>query len=330
MAKRKGWSIHRRLVRLALLILLALGGAPAFAFDEPPCTDAQEAEADKWLWLNARDRRISLRQNLPWGAPKPTAPTTKERTLVHWDYVIRHDGDLKVPIWTAERVIGANLGKAARSDCFRKDPRLTDAQAAVPVNYDEPIFDQGHMTPSGNMTTSKISVWNSFVMSNMTPQFCQFNRGTWQILEELTRRWAIQRGTIHIVNGSIFDRDNDGARDPDASALLMKPNAGARRVAIPTAFYKVIAHRQPDGTVETLSFLLPHDRIDRDQEEAVGYLTDHIADIADIERLSSTDLLPNAGQVAQSTALWPFNGSPPRSLAGLGTQCKATANLIVD
>lgn len=330
MAKAKGSSISGQLVRLALLLLLALGGAPAHAFDEPPCTDAQEAEADKWLWLNARDRRISLRQNLPWGAPKPTAPTTKERTLVHWDYVIRHDGDLRVPIWTAERVIGADIGKVSRSNCFRRDPRLNDQQASFPVNYEEPIFDQGHMSPSANMTTSKISVWNSFVMSNMTPQFCQFNRGTWQILEELTRRWAVQRGTIHIVNGSIFDRDSDGGRDSDSAALLMKPNTGARRVAIPTAFYKVIAHEQPDGTVETLSFLLPHDRIDRDRQVAVDYLTAHIADMADIERLSGVDLLPNAAQVAQSTTLWPFTGSPPRSLAGLGTQCRDTANLIVD
>lgn len=241
--------VHAQLL-ITILLGLAIFASPATAAN---CTAAERQEADKWLWLNERDRNASLEQHLPWGAPVPVGEVSNERRLIQWDYVIGYDADLKVPLWTAERVIGSELGKVSRSDCFRKDVRLKSADASTPTDYKEPIFDQGHVTPSANLTTSKLAVHNSFIMSNMTPQFCQFNRGVWQILEEIVRRWAEEYGTLYVISGSIFDWDGNGARDPDDAALRMKSNSGKNRVAIPSAFYKIIAVRAADGSVESLS-----------------------------------------------------------------------------
>jgi endonuclease G len=323
-------ALQRIFAHVSLLVVLLLGSAvAATAANAANCSAAEKHEADKWLWLNERDKKVSLDQNLPWGAPTPTGPVSNERELVQRDYIIGYDADLRVPLWTAERVTGGELGKVSRSDCFRKDVRLKTADASTPSDYSESIFDQGHVTPSADMTMSKIAVHNSFIMSNMTPQFCQFNRGVWQILEEIVRRWAVQYGTVYVTSGSIFDRDGNGVRDPDDTALRMTSNNGKRRVAIPSAFYKIVAVKDADGTVETVSILLPNDQADLDRAEAVAYLGQHVTSLARIEQLAGVDLLPGASAtLVEHPVLWPFTGAPPKSLAR-GAQCAATAGAVI-
>jgi DNA/RNA endonuclease G (NUC1) len=323
-------TVRRIFVHISLRLMLLVGSAiaaiPATAAN---CTAAARHEADKWLWLNQADKNASITRNLPWGAPAPTGSVSRERELVQQDYVIGYDADLRVPLWTAERVIGSKLGKVGRSNCFRKDVRLKSADASTPSDYSEPVFDQGHVTPSADMTMSDIAVNNSFIMSNMTPQFCQFNRGVWQILEEIVRRWAVQYGTIYVTSGSIFDRDANGVRDPDEVAFRMTSNNGKKRVAIPSAFYKIVAVQASDGTVETLSILLPNAQTDLDGAAAVAYLGQHVTSLAHIEQLTGLDLLPNApGAQVEHPVLWPSSGPPPKSLAH-GAQCAATAGAVI-
>jgi endonuclease G len=285
---------------------LALALPSAGLAKAPNCTASQAKAADKWLWLNARDKQLSIAQNLPWGVPLPTAPVSNEQLLVHWDYVIGYDGDLRVPLWTGERVVGNKLGGATRSDCFRPDPRLSETIASTPKDYDEPLFDQGHVTPSADVTISKISVWNSFVMSNMTPQYGLFNRGIWRKLEDYVRRWAIANGTGYIVTGSIFDRNGDGLRDSDSAAPLMKPRKGTPHVAIPMAFYKVIAVEQGDHSLKTLAFILPNTPLDVKSKDTLTYLSSKIVRLDAIERVTATDLFPANPPIIEADALWPI------------------------
>ena len=309
--------------QLIVVIALAVGvGSPlasqleAKSKPKDVCSKAERADADKWLWLNTRDRDLSVEQNLPWGAPIEQSPEFSERQLVQREYVIGYDSDLKVPIWSAERVIGSDIGKVGRSDCFRQDPRLKPAEASAPSDYVEPIFDQGHMTPSGDVTISRRAVHNSFIMSNMSPQFCEFNRGIWQILEEQTRRWAKTFGTVYVLNGSIFDRDGDGKRDLDSAADHMKSNNHKARVAVPTAFYKILAVQQPDGTIETLTILLPQDHAQHDDAEAMSYLQQHVSTIAAVEQRTGLKFFPNATAApAELAQLWSVDQPSPGSLA---------------
>jgi len=300
----------------ALLFAVSLvGGSNAAAAD---CTAAERAAADAQLWLNRRDRSISIRAHLPWGVPRAAGPVTNERLLVQRDYVIGYDGDLRVPLWTAERVDAGRLGDVTREDCFRTDPRLPAAQASTPADYNEPIYDQGHMAPFANQTSSEIAAHNSFIMSNMVPQTCQLNRGIWQILEGITRLWAQEHGTVYVFSGSVFDRDGDGLRDADAAAPRMRSRSGAERVAVPSHFYKVIAVVRPDGEVDTLSVLMPHDDANPDGPAALRYLQEHVTTIAAIERVSGLDLFRTRAIVRESPTLWPFRGRQPRSLCSVG------------
>src|ERR1044072_939809 len=170
----------RALTALLIIVSAAAGWSPATAAN---CTPAERATANAALQLSAADQRAAIAAHLPWGVPRATAPTTHESTLVQRDYVLGYDADLRVPLWAAERVEAARLGNVDREDCFRADPRLSAADASTPADYNEPIYEQGHIAPFADQSTSAVAGHNSFIMSNMAPQTCQFNRGIWQILE---------------------------------------------------------------------------------------------------------------------------------------------------
>jgi endonuclease G len=235
--------------------------------------------------------------------------------LVQPDYVSDYDASLKVPVWTAEQVLASKLDdRVPRQDCFRPDPRLAGDASSTPSDYSEPIYDQGHMTPFADQRYSKIAGLNSFVMTNMAPQNCQLNRGIWQILEQISRRWAAAHEPLYIFDGSVFDRDGNGARDPDGAAMRMQSNNHKARVAVPSAFYKIAAFVRPDGGVETVSVLLPHDTSNPTGPAALTYLNAHVTKIAAIERLTGLHLFAGAKGVHESDTLWPFDGYKPQSL----------------
>jgi len=333
-------SFSARSVRpiLFLGLILSIAGLSGYsaAAQSRNCTSEEKAAADKQLRLNKRDQQLSIEKHLPWGVPTAMVPTDNEVLLVHRDYVIDYDRDLLVPVWTAHRLNAKGLGTIDRVDCFRADPRINAPYASLPSDYSEPIFDQGHLSPNGDMSRALVPVLNSFIMSNMAPQYCQFNRGVWQILESLVRLWVKDkdRGTIYVITGSVFDRDNDGKRDPDSSAERMTSNNGKNRVAVPSHFYKILIHKKGDGNVETISFLLPHDQTDLDGDAAFQYLEKHIRSIEEIQAVAGLQFFPKVAQErpeaiaavvkARTSGLWPFTGKRPSSLAN-SPQCKATA-----
>lgn len=321
-------------VTAAILVVLALSMSPAFG-ESRNCTDAERAEGDKQIWLSPKDKQYYLQFHLPWGQPKATSASPDELLLIHRDYVISYDKVLLVPMWTAHKLDPTKLDpKLDRINCFRQDPRVNPAAiSAMPNDYDEPIFDQGHLSPNGDMSTSATAVVNSFVMTNMTPQYCQFNRGVWQILESSIRIWAKQRGTVYITTGSVFDWDKNGVADAKADVRRMKSKNKKNRVAVPSHFYKIVVHQMADGTIESLAFLLPNDQTDLDGQEAVDYLTSHLVSIDEIEAVTGLNLFSQVSQTnaaaekrverAKASALWSYPGAIPKSLTH-APQCKKT------
>jgi endonuclease G, mitochondrial len=311
----RGGARRRSGEALLALAAAASWSTPSAAAD---CSKPDKALADAELVRfsgAAAEADAALAAHLPWGAPAETSPTTNEVTLVQADYVVRYDKDLRVPVWTAERIEGKRLDdEIKREDCFRGDPRLDSETSSVPSDYSEPVYDQGHMMPFADQRYSKRSGHNSFVMTNMAPQNCQLNRGIWQILEQISRRWADQHDQLYVIAGSVFDRDGNGLRDPDSAAARMKSNNKKKRVAIPSAFYKIVAFRKPDGSLETVSVLFPHDDSNPTGAAALAYLNAHVTNLATLERLAGLDLFPKATQISESTALWPFDGYKPSSL----------------
>lgn len=271
-------------IAAALVLTFALGISQANA-DTESCTDPQEAKANARLIktnddAQLRDQLIQL--HLAFGVPKSTGPVDNERMLVQDGYVMNHDDDLRTSLWVGYRLTAqdqANAKGKKRVNCFREDPRIPERFAAFPADYDEPRYDQGHLANDADLKDELIDQINSYVMSNMSPQECRFNRGIWLSLESLTRVWATEYGTIYVMSGAIFDRNDDNVRDADADAVRMKSRAGKKRVAVPTHYYKIIL-RKDGARVQSIAFLLKQDR------RAHGVKWDDVR--PDVERAIST------------------------------------------
>jgi endonuclease G len=322
-------ALVRLLLAAAIIVSANAIGAGSAHAKSRSCTSVERRAADKQLLLNKHDKDVAVETTLPRGVPQPAGAVTNEELLVQHDYVIDYDRTLLVPLWSAERLVASDLGREKdRINCFRADPRLKKPVASAPSDYKEPVYDQGHMTPNGDMTMSTNAVVNSFIMSNMTPQYCQLNRGVWQILEVLVRHWAAKSKTLYVITGSILDRDHDGRRDDDGQAKRMKSSNGKQRVAIPSHIYKIIAGKRSDGSFDVLTILLPNDQTDLDGAPAVRYLADHIRPLADVERMTGLRFFPDLDKPlheASAPNIWDTSKAKFRSL--VSAKCRETTGL---
>jgi endonuclease G, mitochondrial len=258
------------------------------------------AQFDALLSLSPAEQDASIGLHARWGLPGPASPIPDEQFVLHREYVLNYNGDLKIPLYATYVLKASDVVPRTRLKCFREDPRLAAAARSVLADYVEPIFDRGHLVPRADMNRSKAVMINTFVLSNMMPQHDQFNQGIWETLESAVRAWALEKGTIVVVSGAVFDADGNGSRDPASAAERVKPTD---KVAIPTHFYKIVLHERPNGFIDSIAILLPHtdDEVPTSlsQPEKLAYLQDHIVSIDQVEAVTSYDFFPEMPAIKQ-------------------------------
>lgn len=96
-----------------------------------------------------------------------------------------------------------------------------------------PPYEHGHLCPAADNKWDEAAMRQSFFLSNMTPQHCDFNSGDWVDLEKKCRYWANRYGEIYITTGPIFY----------SSRFKTLPEG---KIAIPDAFFKVVMRLNPE------------------------------------------------------------------------------------
>ncbi len=292
---------YRILVRLLAMIALIAFVFLIQTFAQPcDCSDiprairpARMAAADEALRVADQQQNALKKRHSPYGVPKSPRGVANERLLFQFEWLTLYDDDLGVPYVTAYELTKAELlskGVPTR-DGFRPDPRWESHDASSCDDYKNSGYDRGHMVPANDLKRSFSSMDNSFLFSNMTAQYGKFNRGVWERLEENVNDWAEKKDGLFVISGAVFDRDGDRRRDPDPSAVRIKP---LFRVAFATHYYKILIRRRPDGILETISFLLPHNEIDYPKNTGKdAYLKTTIRSINEIEKVTGIDFFPD-------------------------------------
>jgi len=150
---------------------------------------------------------------------------TKE--LCNSFFVTVYNLKLKGPVFSSA-VIQLNDEPTDRKNSFRPDRRLNFGQRAELSDYSSsPQFDRGHLTPAGDASTNK-EMRDTFLLSNMVPQYESFNRGVWKKLESHVRR-NITRPTT-VVTGTVYKINKD-----DKIQTI-----GAHDIPVPIGMYKII------------------------------------------------------------------------------------------
>jgi len=245
------------------------------------------------LDVNTRD---VIKRHAPWGVPVDLTFDAGTRVLYQRHWMTGYDPDLRMPVWVAYRLRAEDLTQPRRrTQCFRSDDRLSIGKRKTRcATYRGSGFDRGHLVPSADMTRSEPAMVNSYVFSNIAPQYPKFNRGIWRKLETHVRDLARTHGSVFVMSGAIFDQDNDGVRDADAEAPRARSRQGAPRAAIASHFYKIIVIAE-DGRSQIDAWLLPH------SNDPATTLKQAKVSLAKIEKLSGLDIFPHMlGEVADA------------------------------
>jgi endonuclease G len=202
-------------------------------------------------------------------------PVPSPDLVRHTYYMLSYNEKYEQANWVYYNLTDSMVinSEVERNNTFRIDNMIANG-SAKPTDYTKSGYDRGHLCPAGDMGFSPVAMSESFLMSNISPQIPDFNRGIWKELEGTVRQWAKTEKSIAIVTGPVFN-DNKG-------------QIGQDNVLVPGYFFKIIYDKT--GDPKMIAFLLPNAKSDRP-------LTDFAVTTDEIERLTGFDFfsqLPNA------------------------------------
>ena len=196
------------------------------------------ASTTSFAWTQRLPQDIkSCQVHAPFGFPTVQGTV---RPICREAYLVGYDAAAKIPrfvMWTLTPQHA--LGCIARSNAFVADQSVLSGP--TPNDYVGTGYDKGHMAPDGNLSWDQQVEYESFLMTNMSPQLPGLNRSTWKLLETSVRGWAVQRNQSYTVYvGGVYN-----AQDKRIG----------NGVVVPHAFYKIVINNQ---TNEVAGWWFPH------------------------------------------------------------------------
>lgn len=140
----------------------------------------------------------------PGNPSNATASDPNNYLLVNNYYALSYNRDKGIPNWAAWRISKSETGTIPRPnpDPFKPDDRLPkNWNRVTPSDYARSGFDKGHVCPSADRSASIEGMTATFLMTNMTPQTGDLNRGPWQKLEGYLRTLVTRGSDVYIVAG---------------------------------------------------------------------------------------------------------------------------------
>ena len=172
----------------------------------------------------------------PYGFPQAQGV----QPLCQQAYLVGYDAAAKLPKFVTYELLPQNaLGCVARTNAFAANQFVPNG--ATPADYAGTGYDKGHMAPDGDLSWDPQVEYESFLMTNMSPQAGSLNRGIWKLLETSVRGWAVQRNQSYTVYvGGVYN-----AQDKKIG----------NGVVVPHGFYKIVVNNQ---TKEYAGWGFPH------------------------------------------------------------------------
>jgi endonuclease G len=194
-------------------------------------------------------------------------PVPASDLVRHKYYTLSYNEKYEQANWVCYTLTDSMIlnGGAERSNKFKVDI-LVSTGSAKSADYTKSGYDRGHLCPAADMGFNPVAMEESFLMSNMSPQKPEFNRGIWKELETTVRRWAKVERQIVVVAGPIF-KDTKGT-------------IGKENVMVPGYFFKIIL----DATNEPrmIAFVFPNEKSNRP-------ITDFAVTADEAEKLTGYD-----------------------------------------
>ena len=175
-------------------------------------------------------------------------PSESDQKLCREGYAAGYNYDYKVSEWVSYRMTAQSAqGSVARKDAFAEDKEIPVAYRATLSDYKGSGYDRGHQAPAADMKSTKTTMQQSFLLSNMTPQFGKLNQRAWKVLEDKVNKWAISRKDVQVITGPIFTGSEESI---------------GQGVTIPSAYYKIV---MDPAKLQAIAFIMPQEDIPTDK-----------------------------------------------------------------
>ena len=175
-----------------------------------------------------------------------------DQILFNRNYVIGYSYYFRQAKWALELLDSGEPG-VVRKDRFREDLRIPEKFRADLADYENSGYHRGHLVASANQNDTDIQNSETFLLSNMSPQHPQFNKGEWKQLEERVRKLNDNPKTweTYVISGPIFYFDQP------VESIGTKDDNGVS-IPIPNAYFKSILTENNGGRIKMWSFILPN------------------------------------------------------------------------
>lgn len=121
------------------------------------------------------------------------------------------------PAWVAYDLEPQEVIAAKRPDIpFSPDPRAPESDNAA--DYLKSGFDRGHLAPSADFNWNTNAQAQTYLFTNIAPQYPFMNRVTWRAVESEVRQLAAS-GTVHVLTAPVYEGGTNRmgrVRVPDA------------------------------------------------------------------------------------------------------------------
>ena len=195
-------------------------------------------------------------------------PNSPGEVVKHTYYTLAYSEDNEQAYWVYYQLTPELInGTQSRTDDFRADPLVSTGSASL-ADYSGSGYDRGHLCPAADMTFNKISMSETFFLSNMSPQVTGFNRGVWSTMEDQVRKWALEFDGLDVATGPIF-HDNLGYIGPD-------------KVTVPGYYYKVLYSEKKQIMI---GLILPN-------KSGATPLSQYVVTVDEIEKETGIDFFP--------------------------------------
>ena len=196
-----------------------------------------------------------------------------EQILYRKTYALSYNKDKKQANWVAWHLTRPHTyGDVERPPrAFHDDDDVSNSTHYYDYNKSKQ-YDRGHLCPAGDNKWDEEAMLETFLMTNVCPQYYELNKGVWNDIEIKCRDWARQEGDVYIVSGPLF-YPNKRNRE-----LL-----GSSRIPVPDAFFKVVLSNKHQG--KGIGFLCENRR-------GSYNLNDYKMTIDEIERITGIDFFP--------------------------------------
>ena len=291
--------MSRTWIRIALVCLVAIAIACVVASvvqRAPEAPTAALAPVSVQPPAEVRPESAHCLAACPVGAP------AANDLVVRPIYALSSNDETKMADWAAYRVTRDTIGRSPDRR-WHADPAIDAAETLEPDDYDGAYaalgVDRGHQVPLASFAGTEYASETN-VMSNITPQRSDLNRGAWARIEDAERDLAMRDGVeaVYVVTGPLYER-----------AMPSLPAADESH-AVPSGYWKVIAVAAP--TLRVAAFVL-----DQETGRRESYCG-HLVTVDEVEARSGLDLMAGLTDVTEDAV----EAGPPALAGELGCEAR--------